>query len=272
MRLKFYLLLSLTVLLASCSSDMETTQMPAEANYFPLTNGNVWNYENTLVEETGKPMTNSEKMTLNATAENDQMVANFTSSNPSSSGVMTKLLDHGKLVKNNKRLIYNGEINFNLNQLEDYQIPITSLILYDVLAPSESLLKKETYSIEKEIVIEGQSLPVTFNYSISTENKGFYKAYVIDGKSYSDVLQANMIIEASMNIKIGPLNGVLLTKQKVLTVENFYARNTGLVYSEATINFVFEDFSEYSIPQIDPIYKLTKQKLTEFVPSERTHN
>lgn len=268
MRLRICFLLVVIGVMGSCSSDMETTQLPPNNNYFPLNKGNSWSYNNTITEEIGKPAQTTETLSVvEASQKNETTHYSLASNTPSASGIMTAIFNQGELSKSNGQLIYTGSIDLNLANIGTFLLPLNSLPLYDGYASEGTKLAGISHSIEKEIVVESKTLPLTLNYEIRTENKGFYASYSVGGKSYKNVLQANITIEASISVQLGPLPGVLLEKQDVLKIENFYADKTGLIYSEGLINMVFEDYSEFGIPQVAPIHKLTQQELDVFTPA-----
>lgn len=267
MKIKNFLPILFAVALVGCSSDdgPNTPPVEPESNYFPLTVGNSWTYDNerTVGDET--PEQSKETMTVAGSEEkNGSTFYEMNSATALEGGLTTSILANGELAKINDELIYNGSYSVSIPGFDPVVLPIIGAAVFSSTANAGTELSKISDSVERDIEIQGQIIPVTVAYTLTTTNKGFLDSYTAGGKAYKDVLQADLVVSASVSAKIGPLVVDLLTKQNVVTITNYYANETGLIMSNAVIDYEFEDLSAFGVPAIPNVHIESTQEIYSY--------
>lgn len=266
MKLKRILPICLALAMIGCSSDDETTTPPEESNsnYFPLTVGNSWTYNNERAVDQQPSTQSQETMTVaDSSEENGNTYYELDTDNSLEGGLVTNILSNGKLTKINGELMYTGNYEVEIPNFDPLQLPIEATI-YSKTASAGTELTNVSQTIQEEIDVQGQLVPVSLDYNIVTTNEGFLPSVTINGEEFQDVLQANLVVSASITAALGPIEVTLLAEQEVVTVTNYYADGVGLIHSEATINYEFEDLSNYGVPTIPNLHIESSQKVDSY--------
>jgi len=164
-------------------------------------------------------------------------------------------LINGNLTKQNGKLVYNGqyEVDLSLYGMENLTIPISNLALYDINASVGDQLSTISNTIDQTFNVQGQPVPLSMTYSLSTEQNEILESYTVNNISYENVLKANVSLNLAVDASFAIITVPLLEEQEVLTSSNYYAADIGLIYSENATSYNFEDLSQFGIPNIDPI-------------------
>lgn len=264
MKLRILSLALVMISLISCSSDDTSVNDTNNSNYFPLTTGNEWNYKNSFIAEGESENTNDE--TLTTTTENDNAYSFSSSADILERGIVTGILVNGNLSKQNGKLIYNGqyEIDLSFYGMENLIIPINNLALYDVNASAGDQLSTISNTIDQNFNVQGQPVPLSMTYSLSTEQNEILESYTVNNTSYENVLKANVSLSLAVDASFAIITLPLLEEQEVLISSNYYAANIGLIYSENATSYNFEDLSQLGIPNIDPINVNSSQSIDTY--------
>lgn len=275
MKLKAYLpicfLAALT--LTGCSSDDDSTSGSQNntTDYFPLALNNSWNYNNQRTIEGQSPSQSQETLSIvDSSEENGNTFYNLDSNNDLEGGLATTLFSNGNLSKVDGALIYSGGYALDLPNIGDFgplEIQIDNAMIFDSNAVAGTELFSFSDSIEQDIEVQpGVVLPIAFNYSIATNNVAFLPTYMVGDIEYSDILEANVILTASVTTSLGPISGIpILAEQEVLHITNYYANGIGLISSEVEINYVFEDLSNFGLPSIPSVHVSSTQSIDSYI-------
>lgn len=264
MKLRILSIALVMISLFSCSSDDTSMNDTNNSDYFPLTTGNEWNYSNSSQTQGEQEVTNDEKLTI--TSENDNAYAFNSSADPLERGIITGILANGNLSKQNGQLVYNGEyvVDLSLYNLDNLTIPLTDLVVYDINASAGENLSNISNTIDQTFNIQGQTFPLVIEYSLNTQQNEILESYSVSGTSYENVLKSSVSLTLEVNADI-IVSIPLLEEQEVLTSSNYYAENIGLIYSENQANYNFEDFSQFGVPNMDPISIDSSQSIDSYI-------
>ena len=171
MKLRILSIALVMISLFSCSSDDTSVNDTNNSDYFPLTTGNEWNYNNSSQTQGEQEVTNDEKLTI--TSENDNAYAFNSSADTLERGIITGILANGSLSKQNGQLVYNGEyvVDLSLYNLDNLTIPLTDLVVYDINASAGENLSNISNTIDQTFNIQGQEIPLVIEYSLSSHKK-----------------------------------------------------------------------------------------------------
>lgn len=269
MKAKFLTALFAAIILVGCSSDDENTPpVGNDTNYFPLTKDNSWTYNNESQSQGLPPTQSTETLrVMDSTGRNGTTHYDLESDQPTEGGAVTTLLAQGELSKTETELIYNGNFAINIGQMgiEDLVFPIENAVVFSTTANAGTELFSFSGEITQQIMIEGQSVPVTIKYTVSTTNLGVLESHTVGGEKFQDVLSSNLVVSASASVPFGPIDLQVLTPQEVFSATNYYANNVGMIDSDVTIAYEFEDLSEYGFQNVPPVNIQSTQEIESYV-------
>ncbi|HET8809581.1 MAG TPA: hypothetical protein VFM65_04875 [Flavobacteriaceae bacterium] len=262
----------ITALLVGCSSDDTNDSLPVEEhNYFPLTTGNSWSYNNNRQAEGQPATTGSETMTVaDSTETNGTVYYDLNSDNSSNIGFATSTFSKGELSKVNGKLVYSGELElvFIGTGAEPLTIPINNAVVFNGSAAAGTELYNFSDSMEQEITVQGQTIPITINYTLSTHNVEVLETYTVGGVEFEDVLAADMLLTASAEASLGPVSATFMDEQEIASAVNYYAEGVGMIYSDVSFDAEFEDLTQFGFPEIPPIHIVSSQEITTWTVVE----
>lgn len=243
--------LFLAIGLVACSSDDDSGDTGTNTtNYFPTAANSTWTYNNTA--ETGDTQ---DVMSVNGTEQtNGNTYTNLDTANPAN-GFMVGVLTDNLVRRDGGKLIINGTLGAPIEGFPNITVPLNDVILYDVNLPNGETLSTLSAEITETIM----EIPLTISYTSTSIQGDALPTYTVGSQTYTDVIRSRIVLNLtiSTSIEIGPttLNVPILSAQDVLIVDNYYTANTGLVFSQATIDYQLEDLGatgiELPIPDQD---------------------
>jgi hypothetical protein len=247
--------------LVSCDPDDDngnSSSTNTDFSYFPLAVANNWDYD--VVTGTD---TSSESLTVASVTGNSYTLT----ANPTTPvGFMTRILSGGALEAVSGKLIGNGTIDFGLQGLNNFNVTITNGTLYDQNASADTELYSTTGSTTQTV----QSFDLDINYEVTTVQQAEVAQMTVEGISYTEVIHSQLIINASITTDVSIAGFTqqvpLLAPQDVIVIDNYWAKDIGLIKSENQLDYMLEDFSSLGVtlpvPQSAQI--LTVQNLTGY--------
>lgn len=269
----FYFLITFAII--SCSDDDNVDSEESISNHFPLTVGNSWTYNNKTTYQDGTSTTAEETLTVESTFE-EQGVTYYNLESDASSineeGFFTGILTTGNLIMADNQLIYNGELtvdvsNFGLD-LENLSIPLNNIIIFDAEANSGDLLTEADNVISQSIDFQENLVPFTIVYSLHTVQNDFLNSYTVNEEEFQDVLSAGIVVNLEIMVGETPFIFTILESQDAIQINNYYADNVGLIKSETSINYDFEELPFPNIPSIPDFSMEETQEINRFVVAE----
>ena len=273
-KIKFSLLVLSVLIFAACSSDddsgSDNEPETPESNYYPLTTGNSWTYDNFYQTENQEPVENSETLTVAGTSEiSGNTSYSFSTDVPPNFGSFTAILSQGEVYKENGKLLYSGNLvvdfnalGFNQVDLEPIMLPIQNAVVFDANASAGDNLFSVTDEIEQNIDFQGFPVPLTFTYTIDTNQDSFLESYEANGENFEDVLTSTISVTMQIDATIG-VTIDLLEEQEVLFSKNYFAKDVGMIYSENNYDFIFEANQTFGLPSTE-IHSNSSQTLNVY--------
>ena len=225
----------------SNSGDPDTT---ASGNYFPSTINDFWNYDvvntDNVTDESVESTDNiyvasATGTTFNLEANNDT-VAN---------GTMNGLLTTTELSRTDTELTIDGtmELPAEISDLIEFEILLDNVKLYKLNASNGTQLSSSTNTAQQDF----NGFPVTITYVITTKALGASDSMSLNGETYNDVitssLKVNLKVSTVVTILGSPTPINILDPQDVLSITNYFAKDIGLVRSEADSDFNVSDIA-----------------------------
>ena len=232
----------LTLFLISCSSNDDGESIipiPESYDYFPLSVGSHWTYNN---QDSEQENTRDSLFISGTEIIENSTYYQFNALEPVA-GFMTNLLSQSSLYANDHELLLNGE--FGTPPVEGFpeiSIPLIDLIIYDMDTNNGSLLSE--FSGEILEVIE--EIPIKIRYAITTvQGEIFEEGFgdYIDSTVLSSKININLSIFAEFEILGTVLEIPILQPQDVIKTTNYFADGIGMIYSDTLVEYQLEDLS-----------------------------
>jgi len=242
-----YLLLSL-VIISCATSDSgggDGGGIPIEDtfNYFPLTVGTYWTYDNA----SDQGATRDSLYVAGTTALNGVDYTVLDAALPVT-GFMTSLLSESMVRTTGTALLLNGTLGGPpVNGFPELTIVLDDVILYDTQASAGTLLSE----VSGEVTQDVNGIPIVVGYTISTV-QGETLANGFGNFTNTTVLTSDMIVNLSIAAAVEIIPGTvimipILQAQDVVVTTNYFADQIGLIYSDTLIEYVLEDLSGLGI-------------------------
>ena len=244
-----YSLLILTVVtlgLISCGEDDTPPSINNTAEYFPLSLNSSWSYTNESENQN-----NQDNMFVFGTQqENGVQYTNLDTQEEIPGGFMVGLLTQNLVRKDSGKLIINGTFGgVPIEGFPDISIPLNNAVLFDPNAQPGSQLNFVSGTLEETIM----ELPLIIQYASTTTQEETLTSYSTDSETFTDVIHSSFILNVKISIEIPAINQqiVILEAQDVLVIDNYYAANIGLVFSQETLDYSFVDLENNPFLEID---------------------
>ncbi len=245
---QLFLMLTVALFVASCSSDDDggtnpPTNPPTDntGNYFPLTVDDYWNYDVEYTDNNDSNNNSSSSDFLYVASETNGSFDLGVNTNDIANGAMNGILVNGTLERTESTLILDGSISIPFPGFETSSIDFTDMVLYDLNAANNSQLASTSGTINQDIDLGGDIVPVTINYIVSTTQINNNSSITVNGENYTSVSKTNfkLNLNVSTTVTFGSqtINLSILNNQDVTVGTNYFVENIGLVKSETAINY-----------------------------------
>ncbi len=240
--MKFYntIVTSLFVIasLTSCSSDDDNsnTDINFSGDFFPSTIDNQWNYEvETLNSNDEESVLTNDLLTVLA---NDGTKFNVTvENNITANGFMNTILTTGDLITTNTSLISSGIISLPINGIDVFSFEYDNAILFNTSADENEELASISETINRDV----QGIPLTVTFTLTSTQLENIERFTANNTNYDIVTSSNisLSLELSTSTNLFGTNQTitLLEKQDVLNITNYFAKDVGLILSDASFNY-----------------------------------
>lgn len=238
-----------TLFLASCSSDDDgdnNNNDPITGNYMPSTVSDLWTYnvEGTNSNDSNLNFTETDFISVaTSTGNGFTLVAN--NNNSPASGTMNAILVNGTLARDETTLKFSGDLELpsEFSDFSNTTISLQDVMIYDLNASNNSTLSEVTGSFTQDLDLEGNILPLTVTYTLTTKKISNMNSLTVDGEVFSNIFKGELNISMNVVTSIdllglgNPVDYDVLATQDVLTIENYFAKDVGLIKSESYITY-----------------------------------
>lgn len=255
-RYKNLLIACCALVLAACTS--EDTAPSTSFSYLPLAINNSWNYD----VATGTDVSTDALTVASMTGSRYTLTANPDPAN----GAMTNFLTSGELNEDQGMLILNGAFSLDNLGFGNFSLDVVNGVINDQNASNDA----ETFSTSGMFTETVANFPLVLNYTVKNIQKADLGSLMVSGTTYTNVEHSQLVINASI---VSPItvagitqNITLMRAQDVIVIDNYWARDVGLIKSDNLLDYELEDFSAFGIalpiPQAANI--LSVQTLTSY--------
>jgi len=230
-----YLLIVLAIISCSSNDDSGTNTPEESYNYFPLTSGTYWTYNN----ESDQGISRDSLFIGGSEEVNGKTYRSLGAEQPAS-GFMTLLLSRSLLRSTDTELILNGELGAPpVEGFPEISIPLNDVVLYDAIANNGTVLSEVSGEIEQTV----QDIPLIIGYTIKTiQDETIENSF----EGNITVMKSKIIVNLSIDAEVELIPGTTVTipvlaSQDIVVVTNQFAENIGLINSETNIQYELED-------------------------------
>ncbi|PHS07968.1 MAG: hypothetical protein COA88_07605 [Kordia sp.] len=236
-------------------------------NYFTLSLGNEWVYDVTTDDGTNPPTDTVDEILVDETTIIDTNEYFGMSSSAGSSGVMTQLYDQNYFRAQNGITYMKGDFTLPLSAFggTDIVINLDDTKLIDESKSAGTILSTQSGDTTQNI--GGFDLDIT--YTFKTVQQGTLATHTVGSETFNDIIKSDIVlsIKVTTEINVGvPITITLIDTQDVLTINNYYAANIGLIDSKSTTTYTLEDLSALpvTIPIPETATIITDQEITSY--------
>lgn len=240
------------ILIASCSSNNEIgpalTQSTA-LHYLPLDIGNAWTYTNLSVNDDFEPFEETLQI-HDTTNEFDTSGFLFQTDSVQSYDIprFTSLLTQGQINQVDKRLVYNGEFNFDLSLSDTrLKIPLKNLIILQQIQPENEQTFTYADSLHQELVFATKTIPVVINYTVKSTVKESGKPD-IERSFDEDLLLSVLHFEMEINSNYeNQKNYEILPLQEIIQMRLVFSEAIGMVENLNEWSYQLKNLDKFDV-------------------------
>jgi len=244
---KYFAVLMLAVLFASCTSDDDDTNAVdldvSTGNYLPLTDGNYWKYN-----VGGDLQTGSDSLYIQGdVALSGHTYKRFQTDEPAI-GFYSSALSNNGVRKEGDRLLLNGTAMMSFVSDFPLTINLDDFVILNESEPNGAVLATVSGSIP--YVFEGYTF--NFNYTLTSSAMEHQSTFTTpDGEAYNDVkpvmLKLNVSVETVLTGGGFSIPVTIMAPQDVIVSTRYFAKDVGVVYSSTDIHYELEDFASNGV-------------------------
>lgn len=247
MKIKYLLSFAVLALLLSCSPNSDSgTDSSTPTNYFPLAVNNFWNYR--VVANSTTQTDNlyiSEEVSLNS-----KVYKKFKTTNTPVNGFFSNSLNNNALRIDGSKVLLTGTLDFNnfgISLPIQFNFSVEDYVIFQENATNNQLIGSLSGTINQTV----QNYPLVINYTLKSTALESLPTYTSpDGHVYTDVKKVKTVLNANINLTV-PGTIVTMTvmqPQDVVTSEQYYSKNIGMVYNKTTINYQLSPPAGITLP------------------------
>lgn len=245
-----------TLLSVSCSSDDDSGgSSSGDTNFLPLADGNYWVYDVTGSAQSGRDSLFIAHDTLIG-ANTYKKVETLSAP----SGFFSSVVNNNGIRKDGDALKLSGSTAVSFSEDFPFSIAVTDLVVFKESATAGQTLGTVEGSIEQEY----ESLPLTFDYTLTTYADESLATYSVSGHTYTNVKKVKAVVNLGITYAIDgvPIPATILAPQDVVTSYQYYAEGIGVVNVETTFTYTVNS-QIATLLGIDPTTTETQQEVLD---------
>jgi|GEM_PF-374945 len=236
-------------------------------NYLSFALNNNWVYDVTTDDGTNPATDSVDDITVDETTTINTMEYYGMTASAGSTGIMTQLFDQNFFRVENGVSYMQGEFTLPLSNFggTDISINLDDAQLIDESKASGTILTSQSDVTSQ--TIGGFDLDIT--YTLKTVQRETLTSHTVGTETYNDIIKSDIIltVKVTTEINVGiPVVVTLLDTQDLLSINNFYANNIGLIDSDTVFTYMLEDLSAFpiTIPFPETATINTTQEITSY--------
>lgn len=235
MKSKIILLISLSFLTISCSSDDsngEDNGTPATS--FPLTSNNFWTYDVHNHQTANSPEIFSRDSLYVA---NDTVIGSLTFKKMKTlafaNGFFTGTLQNNGLRIDGNKIRISGALSLSAGLPSSLSFSVSDFIILKENAPSGEELSVTNGSFTQDY----NGIPLTFDYTLKSIADGSQNSLLSNGNTYSNITKTKVVLNLKITANVSGIQFNVMSAQDVLVSTQYYSKNVGMVYNNTSINY-----------------------------------
>ncbi len=266
MKTKLLFSLISVLILSSCSnSDSNSAQQNLSDGiptvYMPLTNGNYWNYD---VQQVTTGAANTPVGIDHLFISNDTLISGTTYKKMKTTavpiGFFSNTLRNNGVRISGSSLLTTGAFNLAFPGLATpIQIDLNNFSFFKENASADTEISSTTGTLHQTITSGGTSYPLDIDYTLRSVAQETLPSYLSNGITYPNVKKTRLILNLKISTSSTGITATLLSDQTVLTLDEYFAKNIGNVYTNTFFHYAINSSiaSQFGIP---PTISLTEEE------------
>lgn len=254
MQFKLIFASTLLMLLGSCSnsSNQEIDFSDAIPTvYMPLANGNYWNYD---VQQVNPGALNTPMGLDHLYIANDTIINNSTYKKMKTTadpfGFFSRTLRNNGVKINGSSLVATGTFNMNFPGLTTpVVISLNNFAFFKENASVNTELSSASGTFHQTV----SGYPLDIEYTLKSIAQESLSSFSSNGINYPNVKKTRLILYLKITTTSSGITATLLTNQPVLTINEYFAKNLGNVYTNTYFHYDINASvaSSFGIPASD---------------------
>lgn len=254
MQFKIIFATTLLMLLGSCSnsSNQEIDLSDAIPTvYMPLANGNYWNYD---VQQVNPGALNTPMGLDHLYIANDTIINNSTYKKMKTTadpfGFFSRTLRNNGVKINGSSLVATGTFNMNFPGLTTpVVISLNNFAFFKENASVNTELSSASGTFHQTV----SGYPLDIEYTLKSIAQESLSSFSSNGINYANVKKTRLILYLKITTTSSGITATLLTNQPVLTINEYFAKNLGNVYTNTYFHYDINASvaSSFGIPASD---------------------
>ncbi len=244
MKINFILSSLFLILLSSCShNDTIINQTdPADAIptvYMPLNNSNYWDYD---VQGVNPGAVNTPMGVDHLFIANDTLISGSTfkklKTTATPNGFFSNTLRNNGVKISGSSLIVTGTFNLSFPGLATpIQINLDNFSFFKENATTNTEISSTTGTLHQTITASGSTYPLDIDYTLKSIAQETLPSYLSNGITYPNVKKNRLILNLKITTTSSGITATLLSDQPVLTLNEYFAKNLGNVYTNTYFHY-----------------------------------
>ncbi|MEO0038795.1 MAG: hypothetical protein RIQ59_2006 [Bacteroidota bacterium] len=250
-------LLLITTLLTSCSQSNNTSGQddPTDAIptvYMPLSNGNYWDYD---VQQVTPGAVNSSIGIDHLFISNDTLINGVTykkmKTTAMPNGFFSNTLRNNGVKISGSSLVATGTFNLPFPGLTTpIQISLNNFAFFKENAAANTEISTSSGTLHQTVTANGSTYPLDIDYTLKSIAQETFATYTSNGVTYPNVKKSRLILNLRITTTSSGITATLLADQPVLTMNEYFAKNIGNVYTNTYFHYdINADIaSQFAVP------------------------
>jgi hypothetical protein len=238
MKIKLILASLFVVILSSCShssSDEVDLSDGIPTVYMPLTNGNYWNYD---VQQVTPGAVNSSLGIDHLFIANDTVISGVTykkmKTTAMPNGFFSNTLRNNGVKISGSSLVATGTFNLPFPGLTTpIQINLNNFAFFKENAAANAEISSTSGTLHQTV----SGYPLDIDYTLKSVAQETMASYSSNGVTYPNVKKTRLILNLKITTTSSGITATLLTDQPVLTLNEYFAKNLGNVYTNTLFHY-----------------------------------
>lgn len=257
MKLKLIIALIAATLTTSCSQSNNTSDGQDLADlvpttYMPLTIGNYWDYD---VQQVTPGAVNTSIGTDHLFISNDTVITGVTYKKMKTAampnGFFSNTLRNNGVKISGSSLVATGTFSLPFPGLATpIQISLNNFAFFKENASLNTEICSTSGTLHQTVTASNTTYPLDIDYTLKSVAQETLPTYLSNSVTYSNVKKTRLILNLRITTTSSGITATLLADQPVLTMNEYFAKNIGNVYTNTYFHYDINSSiaTQFSVP------------------------